>query len=559
MNLSAIFTVAALLVAVFAVMPQYKRLELKMRTNGFIWLMFLALFAIVLYLQFYSSYVAVGWAPKWELDKWEITPERASFLVLFFGLWALYCYLKSRRLSISDVKKFHDYFLQLKNERKYNELFSFIEGNLDFLEKACQERFWRVRARRWIEKNSERNVFDFRDGLIRSSETLFDKALRKACRCILFIWREDYQVEKSLANDICQKIQTDDGIVAAMCEDRHDIIISILRKDMGNRIEYAGTCLRKMIQDNKSQLSREILGFGVPINWSNHEKNSILRFLFEDCSVASNLWAWQPIGEFVISELQQLRLGRKLDRYNDPGEEDDSQRGYVKELPFFYAVWFFDVMIKSSLKQNFEHHMWIIYFDYITKRILLNININEEIINLRDEHPTKYHKLLYEIVDALCDGARSPIDPLLRGYEIPVFESTVPSHQEVHILKYCYTTLASVNKQIIMSDKVDDKFKNDILEMVYDRYFDLRRSEGREKYAETLRNAIRCGGVNYGDMINTIRETPPEYKNFLLNGLRHRVAIDTLAYPLGNIEELREILEEDLTSPQPHPIPISNE
>lgn len=562
MNLDSLLAVAALLVAVasplvtvYVKIPRHKKLGLKMRFDATAWGILIIPCVVLLYMQFYSFFNALGLTPNLGLHRWGITPYNASFVVLICTPIVLGLYIGMKKLSVSDIPKFYDYFFQLKNEKEYNELFSFIYKNFDLLEKILLKKFWLMRIQKNINDKNYAKARDFLQQMAQQKTQLkeieespsknlaLNKILRKIDAFILRIC-PNYEKEISLADEIYRTIRKDEELIDKMCANRPDIVISILRMDIRENYKYAGLCLRRMIKDNRSRLSDEIKNGYNPDQSEPAKKYNFLNLLFDDCNVAHKLEVWRPIGEFVISELNDLRLNPDADKYNYP-EEDDNQRDFAEKLPLFNAVEFFNIMVKSTLEQKINRDIWVNYFNFFAGRILKNLNPNKEFIDINNKFPTRYHQLLYEMVSLLSDWATSvlPSDKLSSAKQMAVRDGTEPSF---YVINSIMIALVGINKKIIMSEKVESKFKNDILGIVYDCYFKLRKSTEATKYAETLRNAIRCGGSAYVGMEHGIKNTPIQYKEFILYGIRNHEVADYELCELNHVEELRKILSQDL-------------
>lgn len=137
------------------------------------------------------------------------------------------------------------------------------------------------------------------------------------------------------------------------------------------------------------------IGYRIP------EGCIILHALFDDCRVAENLHAWQPIGEAVERELLERRHAAGDDNDNMPwgGDHDDAWRS-----PIFAGIWFFRIMVTSSLRQGIEWHMWLFYLPRFVEAMLANTKVNEA--ELGSEFPSRYFYCICEAFRVLEETIR---------------------------------------------------------------------------------------------------------------------------------------------------------
>lgn len=112
MNLDSLITVAALVVAVYAIIPRVRRLEISLKFGKLGWLILCVALLSILYLQFYQTFRALDLTPGLNLSRWSITTSNASFIILLLMTLGLYVYIRIKRLSRSNVTKFREYVFE---------------------------------------------------------------------------------------------------------------------------------------------------------------------------------------------------------------------------------------------------------------------------------------------------------------------------------------------------------------------------------------------------------------------------------------------------------------
>jgi len=520
-------------------------LEISLRFGLFGWIVALISFVVIIYLQFYQTFRALGLTPGFNLARWSITPSNASFITLLCMTLVLYGYLRFRGLSRSNVIKFREYVFELSRERRYSELLSLIERHLYEIERLYSAKFLGSQLRSCFEKNSnkfslaillDKNVLEQKKPNGSLIKDRANKLKRALCRKLASIF-PSYEKEKEIAKEIVHEILIKRNTVKAITSIRPYFALQLLEKDFYENNEFVDTYLRYLAEDTKSVLYHEIRNNQ---NLKQHneydlpKRNRLLNFLFVDCRVAEQYGVYKPIGEFVISELDNLHMQDKPDPYNEPMGDfyEDGQW----ESKLLVGIRFFDIMVTSALYQNIKWHMWLYYYPHFVERIIRNLSPNEKLVDPYDEWPTKYHYALYEITSCLCKWITS-VDHIELNQENVVLKTTSADHENGNIPKSSMLALGQVTKYILTSDIVADKFKQYIMDIVYRRYFDLRKVDNTRKYAEALINAIRCGGFRMLDV-------PKVYSQILLGTFE---AFDKVPYKIELSDELRAILIEEMT------------
>lgn len=548
MNLDSLITVAGLFVAVYAIVPRVRRLEISLRFGKFGWMILLVSVMSILYLQFYQTFRTLGLTPGLNLSRWSITASNASFLILLLMSIVLYVYIKIRGLSRNNVTKFREFVFELSREKKYSELFSIIERNLVQIAKIYDGDYILSSLREYCKKNSNdySMLLSFVDDPNsqntpeKSSFTQKLAIIRKKVFKLLVASLPSYDKEKDVATEIVHEILLNRNTVKAITEIRPYFALQILSKNFYENNEFIDTYLRYLAEDTKSVLYHEIRNnqnLGQHDQYALPKRNRLLNYLFEDCKVAEKYGPYKPIGEYVISYLDDLYSNNSPDPYNEP--MGDFHEDGQWESGLLVGIRFFDIMVTSALYQNIKWHMWLYYFPHFVERIVRNLKPNERLVDPYDEWPTRYHYALYEIASCLCKWASS-VDHIPLNQENVVLENTSANHENGNIPKSSMLALGQITKQILTSNIVSDRFKQYIMDMVYRRYFDLRKVDATKDYAEALLNSVRCGGFRMID-------APIEYTQTLLDTFE---SFDRIPYEIELSDELRSILTNDINNAQ---------
>lgn len=545
MNLDSLITVAALCVAVYAILPRVRRLELSLRFGVFGWVILCLSLVFILYLQFYQTFRTLGLTPNLNLNRWAVTTSHASFIVLLLTSIVLYFYIGLKSLSKSSVVKFREYVFELSREKKYSELFSLIEGNINQVLRIYSSNYALSRLRACFEKNS-RQYPDIQSRLDASNQ-LHNKPQHKLKDWTAQIWRRvcrlcasilpGYGQEQEVAAEIVHEILINRNTVKAMVEIRPYFALQIFPKKFGANNEFVDIYLRYLAEDTNSVLYHEIRnnqnleyqrGYALP------KRNRLINYFFENCEIAEKYGVYKPIGEFVITHLDELYSSSSPDPYNEPMGDfyEDSQ--WDSEL--LVGIRFFDIMVTSALYQNIKWHMWLFYFRYFVDRIIRNLDPNDRLVNPTDEWPTRYHYALYEIVSCLCNWATA-VDHIPPIQENVVLTTTASVNENGNIPKSSILALGQIVKQLVESDNISDRFKKYIMDIVYRRYFLLRINPKTKPYSEALIISIQCGGHN------VVGDVSYDHAQYLLDAFDE---FDRVPYCVELTDELKITLQKNI-------------
>lgn len=543
MNLDSLITVAGLFVAVYAIIPRVRRLEISLRFGKLGWAILCASLLSILYMQFYQTFRTLGLTPGLNLSRWSITTSNASFIILLLMTLGLYAYIRVKRISRSNVVKFREYVFELSREKKYSELFSLIEGNLIQVARIYSGRYRLSRLQAYFESRSRdysdlQSLIDELSDSHQQTKPHFGDRINKIRRKVLKTFSNmlpTYDREKEVAKEIMHEVLINRNTVKAIAEIRPYFALQILSTEFYENNEFIDTYLRYLAEDTKSVLYHEIRNnqnLAHRYSYALPNKNRLLNHLFADCKVAEKYGVYKPTGEFVVAHLDHLYSRSLPDPYNEPMGDFHEEGRWDSEL--LVGIRFFDIMITSALYQNIQWHMWLYYFPHFVERIIRNLDPNDKLVDPSDEWPTKYHYALYEITSCLCKWIAA-VDHIPLDQENVVLETTSANHENGNIPKSSMLALGQIVKQILVSNAVSDRFKKYIADMVFRRYFELRKVAATRSYAEALMNSIQCGGFSMG-------KTSPEYAQYLLNAFEK---FDRIPYEIDHSNELKRILKEN--------------
>lgn len=542
MNLDSLITVLSLLVAVYAILPRVRQLELRLNFGLLGRLVVLIALCLILYLQYYQTFRTFGLTPSLSLARWRLTTANVSFLILISTCLTILLYLSRQALSLHRIYKFREFVLELSHEKRYAELFSLIDRNLKSLARIYKADFPWSRARQYFEKRSKPTYS------IPSSESQhwIDHVETRKKQVFSLIKKvfPSYQRERDIAADIVHEILLNKKTARGIIEVKPYCVLSFYGSEFYEFHAFFDLYLDTLMQDKGSILYHEVLhnqnldhghGYQLPV------RNRLLTFLFKDCRVAKDLACYRPIGEAVIAELEERYESQLPDSYSRPMGDFYEEGKWDSKT--FVGIRFFDIMVQSALHQNICWHMWLYYLSTFAMLIMRNLDsassraVSPSLFDLLSEWPTRYHFLVYEIVSVLSDWIE-------RLRFIPVdqanvrIESTRLIRENSNIPKSAIIVLGEVLKAVHSSHSADEIFRSSLTEIAFRLYFRIQNLQSLQQYAEILLNSIRTGGSQ--------DPAPKEYSNSLLVSFR---GIDRIQFSnTGEFNRLEKVLTEDAQS-----------
>ena len=504
MSIEALLTIVGLGVAVYAVLPTDRRLDLKLRMSRADWTAALIALLLVHYIAFYPVFLAIGVAPNLGPWRWGFTPETASYAILFVTLCVLFLAFRTRRGRIPPRKIpiFAALATRMLHERQYSDVIFLLENYARSLSKAYKRDYWLPKLRERLDPPVSVQFLQAVSGRKQTplpqwlmwSESRPVRRLRASIARVL----PDGEKYQEAADEIIRRLVASDDFVAELMRSRPYLAIELLRLGLGKRSDLLKAAVRALLADKRSVLYYEVRhndnlrrGHRYYLNPSHR----FLTFFFEDADKAKETSVYAPFGEFALKTLNEYQTGPDASRYNGPLEDFYEEGRWV--CPIFVVIRLFDIMVLEALHQGVEWHMWLYYFTYITERIIRNIDMSDQRVVLSNEWPTPYHYLLYETVSALRDWIDEVKEVPKEQSNIQI-ERTDTFHENGSIAKSAVLALGSVMRDVIKTDKLADNFKRYLLDIVLRLLRDLKQNN-QSRLTTALENSLVAGGPRMGD------------------------------------------------------------
>ena len=291
--------------------------------------------------------------------------------------------------------------------------------------------------------------------------------------------------------------------------------ISLFQLDTRDKDDFAEAYFRELISNNGSVLYQE-LQKNQKANYFP-EANRLLHFLFTDVNMARRLEIWRPIGNHITKLFQQGTPSEYIASLNRRSNEFDDNE-YWKD-PVWAGIFFFDLMIRAAIQQGVQNHMWLFYLQYFVaglEEIYDTSDINE--VNQDDEFPSKGARLIYASMERLCDWLRltnelpdsSPNKQFSLYESVSIVEKQWDYGSDINgnIPLCAAVAVGSCMATVVMSNRIEDKFKIDLYEFVLNTVKSIRK-DGEDGY---LRKFLIYAIINGGNA-----EIEPHYGRRLVN------------------------------------------
>jgi hypothetical protein len=499
-----LITAIGLIVAVFAVLPRERRLEIRLRLGLSDAVAFGAGAALVGYLDLYSYFKVHHLAPKPPPWTTGLTPAQLEHVVLISMLLALAVRWHFARLSTRRISKFEELADELLWTESYAELLLLLQTHLREFFSIHNGNLWPIRLReRWLPSFQLETLVR---ALARKKQRIeaHPHSLVRLIRPMISRLPE-YQSERAIAANTARKVLLTSGFVAALVRARPYLAIDIIQQlqvpgsgffresfvqlYFDELLSHKPSILYSELANNRNSAGRYRHRYEIP------RSNKLIQFLFSSAETGKDLEVWRPVGEFMLRELDRLAHEPESDPYNHAYTEEMS---WQQQSPLFAGVQFFEIMVSEALFQGIEWHMWLYYTTYLVKKIVRNYQpADDPLIVANAQFQIWYDRLLYDIFSALHDWALAVQDVPPNQTNVRL-SSTHAIHDNGNIPKSSILALGTCLHTVLSSDKLTGNLSESLVNLVLHAYFELRGTPEGDRYAATLADSILWGGIRTG-------------------------------------------------------------
>lgn len=537
MGLESILALAALLVAIYAIVPRDRRLGMVLKLNLIDWFLIIVSLVVVHYLQFYNFFRSFNLTPQLGLSKWGVTPKNATYIVILITVLILYLRLRFAKLSKGKVFKFRELTGELLRTGQQLDLISLLENHLKSLVRIYRNDFFLPKVRERLNPPIEVIIRNFQKNengsLLKKKKSKIKVGLKNWVSSKI----PGYSKETEAAQDIIRQLLLSEDFVNSVAKNRPYFALKLINQPFHEQFDFLNLYVTALLSNTSSILYYEIQNnqnISSFHRYHLYESNKFLHFLFKDTKVAKKLSVWKPFGDYSLSFLDSQTRNPSQHEYNqDMG--DYYENGKWK-CPIFITIIFFDIMVSEALYQNVQWHMWLYYFPLLVERIERNYSPQGPLVRKISEWPTQYSYLLYHVVSTMCGWVRALRD-IPSTQENVVLNSQDTENENGNIPKSTILALCRCFRFILSSKNISAEFKNYLLDSLFSLYFDIRVLEDYKGYAEVLKNALIQGGEYY------MGKNRKDYIEQIVIAFN---SFDSIPYNHEHVKEFRDFLAHNL-------------
>lgn len=525
MSIDGFLTLLSLVIAVYALLPRYRQLEIRLTWTIFDWFLLIPATLVILYLHFFEVFAHLGWTPGFGLKERGLSTDRAAYVVagvvtLYF-LWRL----KRRKLNRSSIFKFRELVDELISSQAWAELFALIKKRLSevfILYKA--DVIWtklrialRPHGNNPMGHLSHSEILSILARSERGEEVTIPKASWKQKVYGIFSRIQTpiyFLVDKVTPNfsdaqvcakDVIQELLLSKRVNEALVEFNPYLGLEFVKYHFYENIDFVEIYLKLQIRNTKSALFKEIqrnLNSSAKNRYNFPDRNRILITLVMDVKNAVKYQVWRPVAEGALEFLDDLHASGNDEYAREPFNYEELK----KNCPIQVSLWFFDIMISEAFFQKEQWHMWLYYMTHYMRKILNNIPDHS---TSDSKYQTRYHHLIEDIVWRLGNWIEL-IEDAEPAQENATLDRVNASHENGNIPKSAILCLGAVLEEIIDSEKLTPEFKHEFLHHALLLYYRLKFKFKKPDYATVLLLSLRSGGSDLANS-NKISQIQNEY------------------------------------------------
>ena len=525
MTIDSLIQIIALIIAIYALVPRVRQLELRIKVGVFELVLGFVYFAFVLYLLFYDVFLYVGLAPKWTLDTiMGVTPSMASFPITLSFILFLWWRVRSNVLPRKSIYKFRELAEELLQRGEYSELISLLDRYWNSLIKIEHNQYFIQKIKNNVEKfltksSPERTLRDLlmslsndelndlendlkslrieENNLKTKLKTFFHHIFSSVAQLFLKIL-PNYELTSDVAGELIRTIFSKDDFVDSLSRTRPYFALELLKTDyFPEKKSFFEHYIKCLMRNPSSVFYYEISRiYDSPGKYDQEIPQSLrlIYFLLNDARDAEKSAIWSPIGDEVLYHLEYLSAKPDEDYYNfsinDFGGNDDKVLG----SPIHLAIHFFDLMVGRALYQNVRWHMWLYYFPHIVDKIIENYKPHAS-VDLTAEWPTRYSYFIYLIIKVHEDWMEEVKRIIPNRLKDLLVKNTGNYHENDNIPKSSLIALGFSLEKILFSDAISVKLKDYLVGIVFRLYLELATTPLTEDYAKVLLSIFRSEGI----------------------------------------------------------------
>jgi len=454
MQPEALATLLGLAAAVYALLPERRRLDLRLLLDTVDWLVLWTAILLVHYILLLPVLHSIHMAPHLGPWRWGFTSETASYFTLLVAIIFVGTRASRATLSRSNIPRLRELLENLLYQRRYADLISLLDRHLHTLCRTYKNEYWLPRLR---DRLDPPNLL-----ILTQPERQPSPVVRRLARLLPQYRGAPQEAAKSAVR--CLLLM--DDFVRYLAEIQPDLGLRILEQEIEEGENFQSLWITALLENKNSALYYEVTDAAT--EGALRAGNRILHFYLDDVQRARALLLNKALGDYVIAKLDHLHGLATTHRYNQPNADFDS-RPRVED-PVYAALIIYERMVSAAIDQELPWSRPLAHFIPFADRITRNL-APEPQVDLTGGRPTPYHFFLYKMVSWLLDWIKTaqgfPDQQAVAALQVEdVRHGTgdIPKHFVIPVI--AILTLGRVSKTIMSATTIDDHFKAYLLEAI---------------------------------------------------------------------------------------------
>lgn len=492
MTIDGFLQFLGLIVAVYALLSVVARYRFQL--HGWrLWIPSLITLAAIVYLLLFDvvgRFCNANWCKPLELSNDSgLTPDKLAFLLVLAWLVYVAAVSKVAHIATRKLPLLASLVDRLVAEKRFAELADFIAPHTPLISQCARRQlpFQRLRT----EVRLHRNPFHLNPKAPKSNSGHFeelknitkDYGIRFLKPIFSLLPEMDKKEEASLR--ILRVLHTNEQLVEFIALERPFLALRLMKTGTYN-FDFNDRVFDLMMGHPENQLRRETL-----INQTLEDgffkidpQNPLIHKLFSNASVAEDLQVWRPVGNYPLRLLERNTQNYRQTISAAKPLEDQ----LVHRDPSYAMIRFFDIMVRSAIRDGLSCHMWLMYFNLLVDKLLRCIDYDHPDYDPDSEFPNFGYYLIYEVFDVYGDWLRT----------IESCSADSPSMQIPHtpnsltgsgIIHWVMVSMARSLKHIILSG-TEDRYVAFIITLIMRDYKALSAMTDGNKFKEALRDQL---------------------------------------------------------------------
>jgi hypothetical protein len=482
---SAVATIIAVPVAIYAIIPRERRLDLGVRISKYDWGVVVIGLILVHYIMYFQVLEQLGLVFDLGYWKFGFNESNSTYLVLLFISIYIFYKVKTAKVTRSKIETLRELFEELLLDSKHGEVAILIDEHIKQVVGIKRSKSIRNII---ADKIKPPSLFSL---VVEEKKPSFlDKKFGDKLQHLSTIIGHD-DVKSEVALSILRRVLNDSNFVRHLSVSRPYLAINIVKLETGFTEEFLTLFIQGLMDNNSSVYYYELKHTQNLLSNNRYvllKSNHLLFYLFNDIRISETLGVYKPIGDKVCDLIDYD--AKLVTRYNEPLGTYYEQQKYI--CPIDTSIHFFEIMIIESMHQGVSWHMWLFYFPTFARKIIKQMAPTPE-ADLSTEWPTPFHYLLYHMVTVILswlDEYSSVED------KAPLqMENERLSHDNGSIPKSATLALGNIVFSII-SSTMTDQFKGYILEIVVRHLVEKCHDENYTSLNRLLVNSVLMNGTH---------------------------------------------------------------